>query len=341
VTFAARAGLVVVVAGLGLAAAATAQLALGEPRLGPGRLVALLADGPAAADARQDAAFVVWQLRLPRLAVAVLAGAALAVGGHVLQDSLRKPLAGPELLGVGLGASLVVAIVTVFGIGLPPALLPLAALAGGLAAGALVLGAARGMLDPVRTLLLGAALTSLLSAVLVGVLTLAADTMVQDAVLRYLTGSVSGVTWRDAAVAAPWVAVGLACAFAAARTLNLLRLGDDVAGGLGLRVDRARLVLLVLAAALVAPAVAVTGPIAFVSLLAPHAARLALGTGDVRRVLPATALLGALVVVLADAAGRLVLFPLELPAGAWTVLLGGPLVLVLLRRLRATGSGAG
>jgi len=337
-TFAVRAALLAAAALLALAAVATAQLALGEPRLALDRLAALLADGPGAAGGREDAAFVVWQLRLPRLAVAVLAGASLAVGGHVLQDGLRNPLAGPELLGVGLGASLLVAMVSVFGIGVPPALLPLAALAGGLGAGALVLGAARGMLDPVRTLLLGAALTSLLSALLVGVLTLAADTMVQDAVLRYLTGSVSGVTWPDAAVAAPWVAGGLLCTFAAARTLNLLRLGDDVAAGLGLRVDRARLALLVLAAALVAPAVAVTGPIAFVSLLAPHAARLALGTGDVRRVLPATALLGALVVVAADTAGRLLLFPLELPAGAWTVLLGGPLVLVLLRRLRATGA---
>jgi len=107
------------------------------------------------------------------------------------------------------------------------------------------------------------------------------------------------------------------------------------------RVDRARLGLLVLAAALVAPAVAVAGPIAFVSLLAPHAARALLRTADARRVLPAAALLGALVVGTADLFGRMALYPRELPAGVWTVLLGGPLVLALLRRTLAAQGAAG
>jgi iron complex transport system permease protein len=313
-----------------LVLAAAVALAAGAPRLSPADLATILLDGPGARDA--DAAFVVWELRLPRLSVGVLAGAALGASGLLLQDALRNPLAGPELLGVGTGASLAVAVVTVFGLAVPPALLPGVALAGGAAAGAVVLLAAGAVRGPVRLLLVGAALTSLLGAMILGVLALSVDTMMQDTVLRFLTGSISGVTWTDAAVAVPWVTVGLVATFTAGGLLNVLRLGDDVASGLGVRVARARLGLLVLAAALVAPAVAVAGPIAFVALLAPHAARLALRTADARRVLPLAAAFGAVVVAASDVAGRLVLFPRELPAGAWTVLLGGPLVIVLLRR---------
>jgi iron complex transport system permease protein len=148
----------------------------------------------------------------------------------------------------------------------------------------------------------------------------------------YLLGSNANHTWNDVRLVAPWLAVGLPLALLAARPLNLLRLGDDVAAGLGLSVQRTRLLLLLLAAALAAPVVAVSGPIAWVALVSPHLARRLCGRADARLVLPLAMLIGAVTLVVADQMGRLIFAPQEVPAGAWTTALAGPALLVMLRR---------
>ena len=317
------AGLVLALAGMGLVA-----LFFGTPRLNaPAELWAVLFEG----GGRRIAQLVVWELRLPRLLLAALAGAALGTAGVLLQDALKNPLAGPELLGVASGAALVVAIVMVFRAPLPFVLLPPIALVGGLGAGLVVLAAARHSRNPVRLILIGAALTALLNALLVCVISLGEQQDVA-ALYQYLLGSLAGRDWRHLSLAAPWLLIGLPLVALCARPLNLLQLGDEVAEGLGLRTVRTRVLILALAATLTAAVVAVCGPVGFVALLAPHLARRLLGSGDARMVLPAAALLGATLLVGADLLARLAFAPIELPVGIWTIALGGPALLILLRR---------
>ena len=315
--------LALVLAGLGLAA-----LLLGTPRLNaPSELWEILFEG----GGRRIAQLVVWELRLPRFLLAALAGAALATAGVLLQDALKNPLAGPELLGVAAGAALAVATVVVFRAPLPFALLPPAALVGGLGAGLAVLAVARRSKSPVRLILIGAALTALLNALLLCVISLGEQQEVA-ALYQYLLGSLTGRDWRHLRLAAPWLLIGLPLVALCARPLNLLQLGDEVAEGLGLPTVRTRVLILALAATLTAAVVAVCGPVGFVALLAPHLARRLLGSGDARLVLPLAGLLGATLLVGADLLARLAFAPIELPVGIWTIALGGPALLVLLRR---------
>jgi iron complex transport system permease protein len=310
-------------------AIALLNLSQGVDALGAGETLRVLATGLFADD---RTAFVLRELRLPRVVLGALVGAMFGLAGVVMQDALRNPLAAPDLLGISTGSSLVVAAATLFPTGIRPVWLPFLALAGGLAVGAVVLAAARLSADPVRILLVGAALTSLLGAMLVALIALAPDGPVVAAVYRYLSGSVSGTVWGDVRVLLPWFLLTVPVAAFCGRVLNLFRLGDELAAGVGGDPARTRLLLFLLAGLLVAPGVAFAGPIAFVSLLGPHVARRALGTGDARQVLPAAALAGAVVVLAADALGRLLLSPRELPAGVWTVIVGGPALLLLLRR---------
>jgi iron complex transport system permease protein len=181
--------------------------------------------------------------------------------------------------------------------------------------------------------LVGAAVAALMNALVFTIIALGAQYQA-SLLFVYLLGSLANHTWRDVALVGPWVGVGLAVALASGRVLNLLQLGDDVAEGLGLRVVAARIWLLLVALVLVAAVVAVAGPIPWVALVAPHLARQALRTNDARLVLLTSPAFGAVLLVAADQLARLLFFPLETPVGAWTVVLGGPLALLLLRRLR-------
>jgi iron complex transport system permease protein len=205
------------------------------------------------------------------------------------------------------------------------------ALAGGMLAGAVVLLSMRRINDPMRLVLMGVAMNALLYAAIITIVTLGQQ---QDVGLLYLylLGSLANRTWLQLQVLLPWAAITIPLALLAARPLNLLQLGDEVAEGLGLRVTRMRMLLLLLSAALVAVVVAVAGPIAFVALMAPHMARRALGTPDARLVLPIAALMGAVLLTAADLVAKNLFDPLELPVGVWTTLIGGPLLLLLLRR---------
>lgn len=283
-------------------------------------------------DGERVARIVVWQVRLPRFVLGMLAGAALAAAGTLLQDALKNELAEPGLLGVASGASLVVASVVVFNITLPFGALPALALLGGLVAGGVVLIATRLTRDPVRMILIGTALGALFSAMITAIIVLG-DPNELRVLYNYLVGSLNGRDWEDVRLVFPWFVVALPISLFLARALNLLQLGDDMAESLGLPVFRTRALIFLVAIALQAAVVAVCGPIGFVALIAPHMVRALLATSDARLVLPVSMLVGALLLTAADLLAREIFAPAELPVGLVTVALGSPIALLLLRRL--------
>jgi iron complex transport system permease protein len=301
-------------------------LLLGTPQLTPNDLGVIAGGG-----GEKLARVVVTQIRMPRVLLGMSAGAMLALAGTLLQGTLRNALGGPELLGVSAGASVVIAAITIFHIAVDWALYPWLALVGSMLSGTIVLLSMRRINDPVRLVLMGVAMNALLYAAIISIITMGQQ---QDVGLLYLylLGSLANRTWLQLQVLLPWAAVAIPLALLAARPLNLMQLGDEVAEGLGLRVVRMRLLLMLLSAGLVAAVVAVSGPIAFVALMAPHLARRALGTPDARQVLPIAALIGAVLLTFADLVAKNLFDPLELPVGVWTTLIGGPLLLLLLRR---------
>lgn len=304
------------------------SLMLGMPFVGINRLpAAMMASGGIEH-------VVVVELRTPRLLLGLLAGAALGVAGLLLQDSLRNPLAIPELLGVSGGAATTVTICVVFGLNVPGApLLP--AVAGAAAGAALTLVAVRGAVGPSATLLVGAAVSAALQAVLLAAAALA-DSRDQGVLIRYLLGSLAGVGWSDVLVVG--IALLVAGPFAAAclPALGVLRLGDETAASLGLRADRARIWVLTAACLLVAVVVGFCGPIAWIGFLAPQLARTLARSAPPRVHFGWSAVFGALLVVAADLTARTILYPIELPVGGLTAAMGvvvGVLVLAGKRRV--------
>lgn len=280
---------------------------------------------------------IVWQVRVPRVLLAFVVGAGLAVAGAVLQAVVGNPLAEPYVLGVSAGASLAaVAVITLGGVGggglLAVLGVPGAAFLGALLtlAAVVALGRRAGRLDPARLLLAGVALSYLLQAA-TSYLQLRSAPNQLAAVLFWLLGTVSGADWGDLALPAALVLGATGWLVLQGRALNALAAGDDVAAALGIAPSRLRLQLLVVAAALTAVVISVAGGVGFVGLVAPHVVRLLVGP-EHRRLLPATALLGGVFLVLADLAGRLVAAPLELPLNVVTALAGVPFFLWLLRR---------
>lgn len=307
-----------------LLATLLAALCLGQPRLAPAQALAALLD-PA-----HPARVAVADVRLPRAVLGALAGGALGVSGLLLQDVLRNPIAGPELLGVSSGAAVVTATVVVLGLGVPVALLPYAALAGALVAGALVLLAIGRTRSPDHVALVGAAVSAACGGLVVAVVGLGTQGNVV-ALFRYLLGSLAARGWVHVEAVAPWLAVGLLLAVLLRRRVEALTLGDEVALGLGVPVVATRVAAVAVAAVLAAAVASVCGPVAFVALLAPHLARRLAGTVSTRRVLGHTVLVGALLLVLADLVSRLVLYPVEVPVGVATTLVGVPALVLVLR----------
>lgn len=299
------------------------------------QVLSLLTGDPA----RRVDQILVLEVRLPRALLGMLCGAALAATGCLTQAALRNDLAEPGLLGVSAGAALMVAAVVVLEIAVPPDALTGLAMLGGCAVGLLVLAFAQGTRDPVRIILLGAALSALCGAATVLLLVLGNPGQVQ-AVFAYMAGSLAGRGWSDLHRLLPWLALGLPLTLLLARPLNLLRLGEELAAGLGLRVFRLRLLSFALAIAILAPVVAIAGPIGFVALVAPHLARGLLGHDDMRQVLPLAMLIGACLLTASDLAARSAAPPLELPVGLVLTAIGAPAAILLLRRLasaRASG----
>ncbi|GAA3389399.1 iron ABC transporter permease [Streptomyces roseoviridis] len=308
-----------------LLAASVCALCLGTPFVPPHRLPGAVLDGDTTL-----AGIVVTELRVPRLVLALTAGACLGAAGLVLQEALRNPLAVPEMLGVSSGAALGVAAPLVLALSLPAVVQPLLGLGGAVLGGGLTLLAAGLGRSPSAVLLTGAAVAAALQAALL-VLMVMADQLDLQLIYRYLLGSLSARTWDDVTGLWPWLLVALPALVLCAPVLSVMRLGDEDAEALGVRAQRARLAALAVAVVLIAPVTAVCGPVAWVGFLAPHLARwFAPGDGAVRW-LPWSAAWGAVVVTVADLPARLALAPVETPAGAWTALLGVPAGVALMR----------
>jgi iron complex transport system permease protein len=300
---------------------------LGVTRIAPGEVLRILFTG----EGEKVPTLVIWTLRLPRALLGALLGAAMALTGVMLQDALKNELADPGLLGVSTGASLVVAAIVIFNIAIPFGTLPLFALAGGLMAGLIILFSTRLTRDPVRTILVGAALSALMGALITAIVVLASPDELQ-ALYSFLVGSLTGRSTDDLLMVLPWLALGIPLSLLCGRVLNLLQLGDDMAEGLGMSVMRVRFLIFLVAIAMTAAMVAVAGPIGFVALVAPHMTRFLLRTSDARQVLPIAALLGALLLTASDLLAREIFSPAELPVGLVTIVVGSPLALLLLRR---------
>lgn len=281
-----------------------------------------------------DHAFIVNTLRLPRMLVALLVGAALATAGTIMQGVLRNPLASPEVVGVSAGASLAAVTLIVLLPTAPASVLPVAAFLGAAVPALLIYAVARTRRgSPLRLILVGVGVAAIASALTTAIITFGQILQVSQA-LVWMAGSVYGRTWEHLWPLLPWLAVFLPMAWLAARPLNALGLGDDVAGGLGARVELQRGLLLLVAVALAGAAVATAGAVGFVGLMAPHLARQLVGPSH-EGLLPTAALTGGLLVVLADLVGRTLFAPIEIPAGLITAAVGAPYFLFLLARSRA------
>lgn len=306
------------------------HLALGEFPISPlGVLETLVGRGD-----RADS-YVVLGLRLPRALTAILAGAALALSGHLFQTLVRNPLASPDIIGITAGASVCAVAVLVLGLG--AALVPLGALVGGTVASALIYVLAwRGGASPYRFVLVGIGIAAAGTAATSYLLVVGDITDVAQAVV-WLVGSLNGRTWPEVVAVGVPMLVLLPAAVALARSLDAVALGEETARVLGVGVERVRLGVVATATAMASVAVAATGPIGFVAFLAPHIARgLAHRAGAV--VLPVAALTGALLVLVADLVAQALPTRTALPVGVLTAVLGAPYFMVLLRRVTARGA---
>ena len=272
---------------------------------------------------------IIYNLRLPRTLLGALVGAALAVAGVILQAVMRNPLASPGIIGVSSGAGLAAVVALMIFPTLSGWLIPVAFGGAFITATAVYLLAWKRGVEPVRLLLAGVAVSSLLGAMSTAIMLFNSEKVA--GILDFAIGSLSTRSWPQLELVAPYIIAGLAVAVIIAPKLNILGLGDEIAVGLGMNVERMRLCFIALAALLAGAAVSVVGLLGFVGLIAPHIVRMIIG-GDSKFLIPGAAIFGAVLVVGSDTAGRVVIAPEELPLGIIMALLGPPFFLWLLRR---------
>lgn len=313
-----------------LAGAFFASLWLGDLPIRIGDVVGALVGSP---DTPEVARVIVADLRLPRSVLAVLVGAALAVSGGVTQTLMSNPLAEPGILGINSGAALAAMIVIVRAEDIPESYLPWLAFAGALVMSGAVYGLAwRQGTTSLRIILIGIGLGSMVGA---GATFIAAFGPVAEAqrAMVWMAGSLQDSRWIKVRWMLIWGVPAVAILWAMARELDLIGYGDAIARGLGQQVQAVRRVAILAVAMLAGAAVAAAGPLIFVGLVAPHIARRLVSTGHAR-LIPASALIGATLVVLADLAARRAMPPIQLPVGLATALLGAPFFGYLLWRRR-------
>ena len=321
---------------------AAAALASGPLTIAPVELLRALVGG--ATD--EGVAQTVLQLRLPRVLLGLLVGAALAVSGAAMQGVFRNPLAEPGLIGVSSGAALAAVALIVLGhrfeglmrIVPQAAALPLVTFGGAVLTCALVMRLARvnGLTHSATLLLAGLAINAIAGGA-IGLLSyVAADDALRTATY-WMFGSLGRAGWGEIAVVGPFLLLSILLLPRYAAELNVLQLGETEAGYLGVDVERLKRRLMAWALVAVGGSVALAGAIGFIGLIAPHLVRLLVGN-DQRRLMPASALLGASLLTLADLVARTVATPADLPIGILTALIGGPFFMILLLRLRSDGS---
>ncbi|MFF4947825.1 FecCD family ABC transporter permease [Streptomyces chattanoogensis] len=328
--------------GVALTVALTAAVALGSTDIAPGEVWSVVfrrLGGEAPRPGTDD--LIVWQLRVPRALLAALVGAGLGLVGTATQALVRNPLADPYLLGISNGASLGAVAAIVLGAGTGGLLglgLSAAAFAGALGAFALVWCMARrgGGFSPLRLVLAGVGIGQFLAGFTHYLVLQAEDEQQTRSVLFWLMGSLSGATWDVLLLPALAVAAGLLVLQARARPMNALIMGDETAAGVGVDVTRLRRELFVVTSLLTGVLVSVSGAIGFVGLMVPHLCRLIIG-GDHRRLLPLSALTGALLLVVVDVVCRTAMDTQELPVGVVTAMIGAPALLFILDRRMEAG----
>jgi len=303
-------------------------------------LIKVLFEGPTQTTGTDSVSHAVfWNVRLPRVILAIVVGASLAVAGVVMQGIFRNPLAEPATVGVSGGAAVGAVIAITLGLSKVPMGVQLFAFIGGTLATAVVYGLSRidGKTDVVTLILTGIAINAL-SGALIGLAVFVADDDQIRTVTFWSLGTLGLATWNAVGVVAPLALLGILISTKFSRVLDILALGDRPASHLGVRVEPVRLQAIAVVGLLASSAVAATGIIAFVGLLVPHIMRIVLGPRH-RHLLWTSALLGATVTLLADLAARTLLSPAELPLGVVTALIGAPFFLLLLRSTRRSQGG--
>jgi iron complex transport system permease protein len=284
-------------------------------------------------------ATIVWELRLPRVVLAVLVGAMLSSSGAAYQGAFRNPLADPYLLGAAAGAGFAVTLVIVGGyrdVAGPLDPIPLAAFVGALAAVAMTyaVGAAGGrMRTPAALVLAGVAVTSFLTAAQTYTLQRKSDTIRE--VYTWILGRLTTAGWDEVVLLLPYFALASVALIAHRRVLDVLTVGDDEAHSLGIPVQRVRLFIVVAASLATAAAVSVSGLIGFVGIIVPHTVRLVTGT-SYRVIVPLSFLFGGAFLAFADLVARTLMSPAEIPIGVVTAFFGAPFFIVVLRSSRGT-----
>lgn len=272
---------------------------------------------------------IIWNVRLPRTITASLVGTCLALSGSILQGVMRNPLAGPNIIGVSSGAGLMTLIVFIL---FPNYyfLAPLGAFLGALSATMFIyfLSWKEGA-GPNRIILAGVAVSSLLGAGNNAIMTFYPDKV--SGIIGFMVGGLSATNWQDVITIFPYTIVGVMLTLFIPNKLNILMLGDEVATGLGIKVERTRFLFIIISSLLAGAAVSVVGLLGFVGLIVPHIARLFIGS-DYRYLLPATIFAGSFIVVICDTLARTMFAPVEIPVGIIMSALGAPFFLYLLRR---------
>lgn len=272
---------------------------------------------------------IILNIRLPRTIVAGLVGVNLALSGAILQAVMKNPLADPHIIGISAGAGIMGIFIMLLFPDLSWLITP-AAFAGAMGAAILIyILAWKNGIQPIRIILAGVAVSAFLGAGISALMIIYSDRV--HSALMWMVGGLSARSWPQVMIIWPYTLAGIIFTLLAARHLNILQLGDELSKGLGLRVERTRLILTAAAALLAASAVSVVGLLGFVGLIVPHAARLMIGS-DYRYLLPATIFLGAATVMLSDTFARVAFAPVELPVGIIMAAIGAPFFLFLLRR---------
>ena len=317
--------------------AALFSVAVGQYEIVISDLPALLSTGPVGHDSM--AGSVLWQIRLPRLILGLLVGAALGVGGALMQAVFANPLAEPSVIGVTSGAGVGAAVVIVFGLNFfGSSTVPMAAFVTGLLTTWLVYRLAHfgGRIRVVNLILVGIAVNAIAGAI-ISFFIFFAPTTSREQIIFWQMGTLSGAKWEHVGVVGVIVLAGLLCSWVLVKNLDLLALGDKAATHVGVDVNRLRAFSIILATLLTAGAVSYAGLIGFVGLVVPHIVRTVAGPSNAV-LIPASALGGALLIAGADIGARTIIPFADLPIGIFTALVGGPTFFILLRRMMKKGA---
>ncbi|MBH5320142.1 iron ABC transporter permease [Paenibacillus sp. GSMTC-2017] len=283
---------------------------------------------------------IIWDIRLPRVVLALLVGIALGVAGAIMQGVIQNPLVSPDLIGItGGGNVAAIAFLTMTGGRFSIHWMPVVAIVGSLLTGLLIyfLAWKRGA-SPTRIVLIGLGISAAMSALIIYFI-ITGPTYLTAQAMSWLTGSVHGASWLSVGTLTPWVVILIPIVIYASRHIDVLQFGEQIAGGLGSSVQRSRLLLLGASVLLAGAAVSIAGGIAFIGLMAPHLARKWVGSPSIR-LIPAAGCIGGMLLIIADVMGRTLFSPLDIPAGGFIALFGAPFFIYLMLTSHKRGRGS-